>query len=233
MVYKALSMFSGQRAAAVCELLIAVCLYLYEMEIKFSFKKLIYVFSYMMLFSFVIVFIRIFRETGYQINDFDIFNSMGFLNFLAEWNSTFIIAKVLNFTGAHTMGSSFIYSIVCVIPGVANLDIDPYEVNIYHTLDLYNLGSSIIAELFFDWNYFGLIVFFITGFFIRRLDTNIYMFIKNGMYLKVIYWIPFCSQFFYSIRSSTLGWLRSIVFTYIIISLCEKIFHFVYRGKVE
>lgn len=228
-VYKVLGMFTGQRAESVCAILIAICLYLYSVKIKMTIRKLICILLVMLLIIFLLVFIRSFRQTGYQITNFETLASLGLLNFFAEWNSTNIVAEVVNFTGNHTMGMSTLYSIACVIPGIKSFDIDLYEVDIYYVLNLYRFGSSIIAEIFFDWNYYGLILIFIIGFFIRRLDRKIFIMINNKTYLPVIYWIPFFMQFFYSVRSSTLGWLRSIVFTYVIVTICLKVFGMIYR----
>lgn len=231
-VYKIFGMMTGQRAEAVCAILIALCLYIYGVKVKVTFKKVIYVLLASLLIIFLLVFIRSFRLTGYQTIDYDILLSFSLLNFFAEWNTLNIIAEVISFSGSHTMGISTLYSIACVIPGIKSFDVDLYDVDIYYVLNLYRYGSSIIAEILFDWNCFGVVIFFVIGFFVRRLDSMIFRLIQNKKYIAVIYWIPFFMQFLYSVRSTTLGWLRSILFAFIIINVCLKLFHFIYRGRL-
>lgn len=192
-----LNMLSGHRYDSICLAVVLIYLYVIRVE-KLQWKKMG---LYLILFLALIVCINIMgsiRDMRYststdlifdKIKNFDSENPI--LGFFAEFGNTLrtllLVEKYVPDSVKYANGMTYIKFWVKAIPHLNNyLNIDLRECEVARYLPRnYNIGGSWIAEVFYNFNYWGIFFAILLG----RLLSKIELILSQGSYKKVIFYI--------------------------------------------
>lgn len=116
-------------------------------------------------------------------------------------------------------GDTYAQSIIYILPNkVTGLDYTGVDDTFSKYVTNYGgIGSSFIAEGYYNFGFFSLIVFFFYGMIMAKIDSLFFINIKNKSYFKSMYYLYIMSQAFLLIRSDVLGLLRTVIWNFCII----------------
>lgn len=120
-------------------------------------------------------------------------------------------------------GKTYLYSLVSILPNIGGIFTDiNNEASFVKTLDTQSLGGSIIAELYFNFRYFGVIPAFILGGLLHKVSVKIDKSFTKSDYLSIAYLLPIFIESLWWVRDSFSNILRPIIWqtllTFIVIS---------------
>lgn len=221
-LYEILWMFAGQRATPLICIIVIVWLN-WGFGKKIPTSKKIWGFAVASMVVLLLNVIREFRETGFQ--GFSIDNMLSFniiFDSMTEFGYTLnIFGYVLESNAPHTIGSSLLYDITCVIPKVSSLGLDTKHIDIYEALDLSDKGASYLAELLYDFKHLSYFAVALYGVYLRWLDCKFSYLIMAKDYNKVLKYIPLAVITVFCVRTGLVNLLRTFVWSWILISIAQ------------
>lgn len=221
-IYEMMWMFAGQRATPLICIIVIVWLY-WGFGKKIPTSKKILGFVLFGGIALLLNVIREFRETGFQGISMESVLSLNIIfDSMTEFGYTLnIFGYVLESNAPHTIGSSLLYDLLCVIPKVSQLGFDTKSVDIYNALDLHDKGASYLAEILYDFKQYSYFVVALYGIYIRWLDCKFSYLITAKDYNKVLKYIPLAVITVFCVRTGLVNLFRTFVWSWILISIAQ------------
>jgi hypothetical protein len=216
--YKVVSMMTGLRAYNLISIIIFLYYYFKINNMKIKLKHVMILGLSMLVLGNLLVVIREMRHSGIAASlilseIFNIDNNIIF-NLMQEFGGTInMVGYVYNNISEPSGGSQLISSIVSILPRVSTIFnyVNWSSMSIVDKLDTWNMGGSFIADFYFDFGYWGILMSGLYGFIIQKVDDYINFEILRTNYIKAAFFIPILIEIIFTVRSSTAKLPRMIV----------------------
>lgn len=226
-IFKVITMGSGQRAMAIIAIIIYTYVFL-SLGNSLDKRSILRLIVAGLILLYLMIVIRNSREQGMSLDNLVLTtNGNIILDSISEWSiTTFVITHAFLLVQHPANGMSLVTGFASVIPFWKKIFGDSLDLkyNTFYALDQQLIGSSFVSDFYFDFGYVGgvlacLIFGFIIGIILRKYEyyINANNFGKIGIYSFIVY------QLLYTIRSYVIRLPRYYVY-FIIFYLFAKYF---------
>lgn len=234
--YFFITMLSGHRGHQLTMILFYLYIYMnYINKVKFKKIIIILILSYVAiaLLNSIADFRRLFNKDIGKLIGIFLKNLKGdsIKNLITELGGTiktlYLTLKQIPYNKPHTWGSNYFLGFFSIFPDVGDIFSD-INSNAKFTKNLvgHALGGSYIAELYYNFSYYGVIFAIFIGIFINHISQKIDRLLNTKNYLKAIYYFPLFQYILWWVRGTFPAMLRPFFWGVITLYLFEQVFNF-------
>jgi len=239
--YIALSMFTGFRGKAMA--LIIANIYFYNLTIeRFSTRKIIKIIFLGVGALFLLMIIRNTRKYGLDLQMIpEIIRSSNnlFAETLEEFGYTInvtceVISQISFGKADHEHLKFFLSEFASVIPFASHIfPNQEFGTMIVKKLGVWNMGTSYIADTYYYFGYFGWLILFILGIFVKKVENKLEAYVDKKNYLMVAPFVLWVISMLTMVRSTLVLGLRYLAWSYILIKLLNYIYIFLPKRSIN
>ena len=121
-------------------------------------------------------------------------------------------------------GRTYIYSLITIMPNLNGVFTEYINASSFvKALDGVALGGSFIGETFFNFGYLGIIVTFLIGIVVYKLDLWFKLSVIKGNAINIAFCIPIICTCLWWVRDASNGFVREIVWGAIVLLCVWKV----------
>lgn len=235
-------LFTGGRGRNLLMLVVLSLVAFYNNVFKFSRWKIVLLTVFAYLGVVVLNTVADVRMQGMQIFGSSFLNNLGgfaLLDILQEMGSSIYTPYLCVLQRGNeyqtAWGRTYIYSLITIMPNLNGVFTEYINASSFvKALDGVALGGSFIGETFFNFGYLGIIVTFLIGIVVYKLDLWFKLSVIKGNATNIAFCIPIICTCLWWVRDASNGFVREIVWGAIIL-LCVwkvvQVFYFKDDGR--
>lgn len=244
-IYEIFSMISGSRGKAVVTIISFIYLYTKVVN-KLKFRIIFIYLASAYLLMLLINTIKEFRLISGDFHSFiEILSSQNFLNpindMIYEFGGTMLTVcySMLYFPQYVPIqwGSNYLFSVFIWLPSnIGNLD---YFINKVQYISYFPgdteqfMGGSYVGELYYSFNYFGIIISFFIGMFVALISMKIRENILNQNIIKIVLNLILFSNILWWVRDYFGGIFRELIWTSLFLYFLNIFVTFYLKRKIN